>query len=274
MPATRADFARGVLDAYKSYDVAETALSHTVRASAAESIAKLARPMGHPAYADLPVGASGHCDAAAVFLDLDGFTGRTFWDPPESMVRLARAVLTQIIEVIADHGGHVLGLRGDGVFACFGGPDSTDPRVDATAAVGACAFALDGTESALNNMLIQSGIEPVRLRAGADHGRLDFLRTGTPEASEVNVIGFAANFAAKCEKTANSWELVAGESLAALIPDRSLLTHHAKSPKTYERNGVRKTYSFYDVRWRSFVPHAVGVRDDLAGSPISRVRVL
>ena len=34
-----------------------------------------------------------------------------------------------------------------------------------------------------------------RLRAGADYGRLDFVRTGTEESSEVNVLGFAPNFA-------------------------------------------------------------------------------
>jgi len=127
------------------------------------------------------------------------------------MVDLAQAVLTQLVEVIVENGGHVLGLRGDGVFACFGGPGS-DKVVDVSLALGAAAFALDATEGALNELLALSGLEPVRVRAGADHGRPNFVRTGVAGASEVNVIRFAANFAAKCEKVANSWELVVGEA--------------------------------------------------------------
>lgn len=252
-------FAQGVLDSYRSYrscgTASETALSKSVRAA---GTGRLARPMGHPAFADLPLGASEHCDAAVVFLDLAEFTARTFWESPESVVWLAQAVLTQLVEVVDALGGHPLGLRGDGLFACFGGPDSVSPCIDAAVAIGACAFALDATESALNNLLVQSGLEPVRLRAGADYGRLDFVQTGIEGASEVNVIGFAANFAAKCEKKSKSWELVVGQGLAAHVGNRSLVKEHADSPKTYQRDYRPASYKFFDVRWRSIPPHGLG----------------
>lgn len=270
---TRDRFAQDVLNSYASYSrlgaAGETAMSKSARATGAPG--RLARPMGHPDFAGLPLGTSGHCDAVAVYLDLAEFTARTFWDPPESVVDLAQAVLTQLTEVVTEMGGHPLGLRGDGLFACFGGPASVSPGIDITAALGACAFALDATESALNNMLRLSGIDPVRLRAGADYGRLDFVQTGTDGASEINVIGFAANFAAKCEKKAGSWELVIGEGLAAHVGNEALLKEHDDSPKTYQRDYVPATYRFYDVRWRSLVPHTAGVGQDLAGSPISSV---
>lgn len=266
-------FAQGVINSYNSYgtftQAAETAVSKSVRASGVTG--RLARPMGHPDFAGLPLGTSDHCDAAVVFLDLAEFTARTFWDSPESVVYLAQAVLTQLTEVVVEMGGHPLGLRGDGLFACFGGPASVSPGIDIAAALGACAFALDATESALNNMLTMSGIDPVRLRAGADYGRLDFVQTGTDGASEVNVIGFAANFAAKCEKKAKSWELVVGEGLAAHVGNAALIEEHDDSPKTYQRNHVPAAYNFYDVRWRDLVPHTAGVGEDLAGSPISSV---
>lgn len=273
MPADKTAFARGVMDAYRTYSTAETALTKSLRASAAETAGQMARPMGHPAFASLDLNERGHCDAAAAFLDLRSFTARTFWDDPDEVVRLARAVLTQVVEVVDDHGGHVLGPRGDGVFACFGGPDSTEPGVDATAALAACAFALDATKNALNSMLAMDGIAPVQLRAGADYGRLDFVRTGIEGASEVNVLGFAANFAAKCEKTALSWEVVAGEGLVAHIPDKTLFDEHDKSPKRYEHNGRVKPYAYYDVRWQHLLPHLQGIREDLAGAPSSRVRI-
>ncbi len=269
MPRTTGDFAAGVLDAYRRSDAHQIRLAKSLN----ESAAKIgSRPTGHPDFADLPLGATACCDAAVVFLDLDEFTARTFWDSPESMVRLAQAVLTQVVEVVVDHGGFVLGLRGDGVFACFGGPGS-DPSLDVALALGAAAFALDATENALNNLLIMDGLDPVRLRAGADHGRLDFVCTGCDGASEVNIIGFVANFAAKCEKIANSWELVAGEGLTAHIPNKDLVHSHPASPKRYTRGGLTRSYSFHDIEWRSIAPHAVGVRDDLAGTPVTKVRI-
>lgn len=270
MPSTSTGFARGVMDAYSSARLAEVAVTKEVRASAAASASRLARPMGHPEFADLPLGGIGHCDAALVFLDLDEFTARTFWEDPRDVARLAQAVLTQLVEVVVDMGGHPLGLRGDGVFACFGGPGAV-PEFSATAAVGACAFALDATENALNNLLKASGIKPVRLRAGADFGRVDFVQTGVEGASEVNPIGFAPNFAAKCEKKAKSWELVVGEGLAALLNPK-LLTEHGDSPKQYQLDYERRDYRFYDVSWRPVVPFTAGVREDLAGAPISRVQ--
>lgn len=268
MPRTSADFAAGVLSAYRSLDPRQVVLAKSLESQGRIGL----RPMGHPEFADLPIGGSGSCEAAVAFLDLDDFTARSFWDSPESMVRLARAVLTQIVEVVVDFGGHVLGLRGDGVFACFGGKTS-DPRIDITLALGAAAFALDATENALNNLLELSGLNPVRLRVGADHGRLDFVRTGCEDASEVNVIGFAANFAAKCEKIANSWELVIGEGMGVQIPNEALLRAHPGSPKHYTRNGQTRSYRFYDVAWRPIVPHAVGVPEDLAGAAVSKIRI-
>lgn len=271
MPADRTAFAQGVLDAYGSYEREDILLSKGLRASAAaEAAGSLSRPTGHPAFEGLGLNERGHCDAAVAFIDLRAFTARTFWDTPDQVARLALAVLTQVVEVVGDHGGHVLGLRGDGVFACFGGPDSRVSAVDATAAVAACAFSLDATQNALNNLLRMSGIEPVQLRAGADYGRLDFVRTGTEDASEVNVLGFAPNFA----KAALSWEVVVGQGLADLIGNKDLLVQHASSPKRYERAGQVKTYSFYDFRWRNLLPHLHGLRADLAGAPSSRVRVL
>ncbi len=274
MPADRTAFAYGVMDAYNTYGRAETDFSKSIRASAAEAAGQMSRPTGHPDFAGLGLNERGHCDAAVAYIDLREFTARTFWDSPDQVVRLARAVLTQVVEVVDDFGGHVLGLRGDGVFACFGGLDSREPAVDALAAVAACAFAMDATQNALNGVLELSGIQPVQLRAGADHGRVDFVRTGTDGASEVNVLGFAANFAAKCEKKAMSWELVAGEGLTRHFPDKSLLVTHEDSPKQYQHAGQRRTYAFHNVKWRPLLLDLAGFRADLAGAPSSRVRIL
>jgi adenylate cyclase len=76
-------------------------------------------PMGHPDFHDLQIGEVGTRDAAVMFLDLRRFTARSFWDSPDQIIRVNVAVVTELAEAIQRHGGYVLGLRGDGVFACF-----------------------------------------------------------------------------------------------------------------------------------------------------------
>lgn len=270
MARTTSDYADAVMSAFRGLD--SLSLSREGKSLLASAPDRLAKPMGHPGFQDLDVGESGHCNAVAMFVDLHDFTGRTFWDDPSDTVNLSRAVLTQVIEVVAEFGGHVLGLRGDGVFVCLGAPGPQDDGVQAALALSAGAFALDATQGALNALLALQGLEPVQMRVGADFGRLDFVRTGTEESSEVNVIGFAANFASKCEKYADSWELVVGNGLAELLPDSNLFTTHEDSPKRYQRDYEVRRYAFYQTAWRTLLPHLAGVREVLAGTPSSHVR--
>jgi hypothetical protein len=152
----------------------------------------------------LPLGGSGNTHAVALFLDLRRFTARSFWDSPEEILLVNVAVISELATAVEQHGGHVLGFRGDGVFACFDAGQQ-DPRIAAALAVGTAAWALDAVKNAVNQLLEVSNIQPVQVRAGLDYGRLDFVRIGSEAGSEVNVLGFAANFAAKCEKAAKSW---------------------------------------------------------------------
>jgi class 3 adenylate cyclase len=241
--------------------------AETLRASAAS-----VPPMGHPDFHDLAIGEVGTRDAAAMFLDLRRFTARSFWDPPEDIIRVNVAVITELAGAVQRHGGYVLGLRGDGVFACFDGKGRLDNRGVAAFGVAAGAFALDAVRNSLNHLLRDSGIEPVQVRVGLDFGRLDFVRIGSPAGSEVNVLGFAANFASKCEKYALSWEMVAGETLANLLPQDDI-NHHGESPVTYTRDDNARSYRFYDVSWNRYLMHVDGIAEQLAGRPVSAVRV-
>ena len=226
------------------------------------------RSLGHPAFENLPVGAKRTAPMVAVFLDLTNFTGRTFWEDQEQSADLAHAVLTGFIEVVSNFGGYPLGLRGDGLFAGF---SPGDPAFTASMALSACAFALDAVESEVNPWLDLRGIAPVQARAGLDYGQITFVRTGNRESSEINPIGFAANFAAKCEKYAKSWEIVAGQGLSGLFPDYRYFAEHENSPKEYTRNYETRTYKFFDYRWRNTLPYLPGVIESLGGASTSQI---
>ena len=145
-------------------------------------------------------------------------------------------------------------------------------RIAAAVAVGTAAFALDAVQNTLNDRLKWADIRRVQVRAGLDYGRLDYVRIGSAQGSEVNVLGFAANFAAKCEKAALAWEVVAGEELAGLLPSEHL-THHGDSPEVYTRDGERRAYRYYDVAWAGYLRHVGGIPDQLNGRPVSQVGV-
>jgi len=225
--------------------------------------------VGHPISSDLEIGERCSCSMASVFLDLTNFTGRTFWDDPAEVTDLAHNVLCGFASVVAELGGHVLGLRGDGLFAAFG--PTSDPAIAVAIASLACATALDAVKNDLNPKLQARGVEPVQARAGADFGESFFVRSGVPSASEVNVIGFATNFAAKCEKVAASWELVVGDNFAAHIADKTLLTKHEKSPKTYTRDYRDKTYGFSRYRWAASLQWVDSTIDEIRGRPLEQL---
>jgi len=56
------------------------------------------------------------------------------------------------------------------------------------------------------------------------------------------------------------------------VLNRDLLSACLGSPKIYQRDGLRRTYSFYGVTWRSLVPHTVGIAEELDGAPASSVK--
>lgn len=230
------------------------------------------KALGHPAFEQLEVGERRIASLAVAFLDLTDFTGRSFWDDEDEVVDLSHSVLTGFVEVVTGFGGYALGLRGDGVFAGFG---PGVPQVDAVMALSACAHSLDAVEKGLNPRLDAAGIRRVQARAGVDYGRLTFVRTGSREHNEVNVIGFAANFAAKCEKQAKSWEVVVGEGVQRILPDvPALLVEHENSPKKYQRDYAVRPYHFYDYRWRTTLPHIPGTLEQLQGRPTTRIGIV
>lgn len=259
------DFSAGVMRRLDAFDRAGLSKSRmNLQASAATTTA-----VGHPAFADLRIGETQTANLAIAFIDMCRTTARSFWQPLQQVARLSLAVLGQVSEVVEESGGYVLGMRGDGLMAGWGDRLS-DRDVDVAMGIAACTFALDAVQNSLNETLSMSGIDPVQIRAGADWGEVCFARTGTVGASEVNVVGHPANFAAKCEKHAHAWEIVVGEGAArAINPD--YLTQHERSPRTYTHGNQRRDYRFYDFRWRPLVGDAATAIAQVGGRPTSAI---
>lgn len=265
MQYTANSFADTVLDQFEARRRFSKGQVFAHEAQTAREVAAL----GHPEFEDLEIGEKRTISMTALFIDLRDFTGRTFWDPQDEVTDLAHAVLAGFVETVLQHGGYPLGLRGDGLFAGFG---PGDPRVGASFALAASAFALDAIDKKVNPRLEERQVARVQARAGLDFGEITFVRTGSLGHSEINPVGFAANFASKCEKRAKSWEIVTGENLATLFPGATVFTKLDR-PKSYTRDGVTKYYGFYDYRWNETLVHAESLPHELAGNSVSSVRI-
>lgn len=229
-------------------------------------------PLGHPAFTQLQLGETASSPLAVGFVDLRRFTPRSFWDDPRDTVLLARKFLDMAAYIVRDCGGHVLGYRGDGVFAGFGGPDAMNQQIQVRCAFDAFAAILDTTRNAFNELLEADGIEPVQARCGLDHGEIYFTRCGTEEANEVNEVGFPANFASKLEHKAYSWELLVGEGAAAHLEEDLLET--PKETEPYERGEERREYGYWRTRWSHLVSEAAGLASRLNGRTSSQIAEL
>lgn len=272
MTRNATDFAESVMGRIRASELVDQSHKSELSKRGLRASAASAPSLGHPEFEGLALGESGSTTSVAMFLDLRRFTARSFWDSPEQILRLNVAVITELAIAVQQHGGYVLGFRGDGVFACFDGGGLLDARAVAGIAVGAAAWALDAVQNSLNSRLELAGIEPVQVRVGLDFGRLDFVRIGSDSGSEVNVLGFAANFASKCEKAAKSWEVVAGESLALLLPPCDVT--RLANPVRYMRQGESRTYHLFDVNPTNYLRHIKGVPEQLDGHPISEMAIL
>lgn len=218
---------------------------------------------GHPLASSLEIGQKQSLTIASVFLDIGEFTRRTLIDDLTYTSDIAHAVLSGFTEIVDSLGGHVLGLRGDGLFAGFGPVKNAE--LACLVALASAAAALDRVQNDVNPWLRTLGQETVTASAGVDFGPAMFIRSGIGNSSEVNVVGFHTNFAAKCEKYAGAWEIVAGQECASHVYERNLLHRHEKSPKEYASRGVGYSYGFYRYQWRHLIPAIDGIASDLGG---------
>lgn len=135
--------------------------------------------------------------AAIWFSDLEGFTGLADALPRERLVALLNAYAGVVLDSIAEYGGEVLKLMGDGVLAIF--------PIEGSEA-DACARALDAARATLAAVDRLSGEraasgEPVtRLFVGLHLGDVLYGNIGSRERLDFTVLGAAVNEASRLER--------------------------------------------------------------------------
>lgn len=152
-------------------------------------------------------------EAAAMFVDLRGFTRLSAHLDADGLVSLLTEYQARLVPVIQRHGGSIDKFLGDGIMASFGAV-----RPSSRFAADACraAAALADETARWNRDRVALGLAPVRIGVGLASGPILFGVIGDASRLEYTVIGEAVNLAAKLEKHTKE------ERVTALAPAETL----------------------------------------------------
>lgn len=137
----------------------------------------------------------GTCEAAVMFVDLKGFTGRAETMSPAAAMNLLRAFHAKVEAAVFQHGGMLDKFIGDGALACFGVPEPSGT---------ACFDALRAAETlvretrTLSRELEARGQPPLEVSIGIHHGPVLMGDIGNRQL-QFTVVGDTVNTAARIE---------------------------------------------------------------------------
>ncbi len=135
--------------------------------------------------------------AAALFVDLRGFSNLARVLPPRDLVALLSDYQARFAPVIRAHGGSIDKFIGDGILASFG---AALPNPRAAADALACVDALLFEAQAWRTARDAQGLPSLEVGFGVAAGTVLFACVGDADRLEYTVIGDVVNLAARLEK--------------------------------------------------------------------------
>jgi class 3 adenylate cyclase len=132
-----------------------------------------------------------------MFTDIRGFTTFTETASAELVLELLNDYFDEMIEAIFEHGGTLVGYRGDGLLVVFGAPLGFDDHADK--ALAAAREMLDVRMPRFNARLEAKGIRAFRMGIGLNSGPFMSGNVGSERRMEYTVHGDTVNTATRIE---------------------------------------------------------------------------
>lgn len=151
-----------------------------------------------------------------LFADIVGSTAMGEASDPEDLAELINGAFAVMNRAVAEAGGHVARLMGDGLLAFFGAPVSHED--DPLRAIRAALGIRDGIRAYGAGPEGGDGVD-LAVRVGINSGLVLVGQVGSAVFSEYTTLGDAANTAARLQGAAPPGEILISEDTARLIRD-------------------------------------------------------
>ena len=146
---------------------------------------------------DLRLGGSRDI-GTVMFTDLRGFTTFSEATPPQRVIELLNEYFSEMIDAVFEHGGTLVGYRGDGLLAVFGAPIPLDDHADRSLA--AARDMLEVRLPRFNSWLREHGLgDGFAMGIGLNSGQFMSGNVGSTRQLEYTVHGDTVNTAARIE---------------------------------------------------------------------------
>jgi adenylate cyclase len=151
---------------------------------------------------------------AVLFSDIRGFTAMAESMGPDAVARFLSEYLSEMVEVIFEHGGTLDKFIGDAVMALWGAPiaHSDDPDRALQAAI-----AMQQAIEQLNRGWAASGRPEIGVGIGISYGEVFAGNIGSHRRLEYTVLGDAVNVAARLCAEAGPGEILVSEALLHVV---------------------------------------------------------
>lgn len=160
------------------------------------------------------VGAGERRLVTILFADVVGSTSLGEALDAEDLTEILNGAFAVMTRAVADAGGHIARLMGDGMLAFFGAPVSHED--DPLRAVRAALAIRDGVPE-YGAEIARTGGPPLGVRVGLDSGLVVVGQVGSDLFSEYTTMGDAANTAARLQSAAPPNEILVSAATAALV---------------------------------------------------------
>jgi len=172
---------------------------------------------------DLSLGGEAR-EVTVLMSDLRGFTALSQQLGPVRTVALLNRYLSQMTQLVDDHGGNVSELLGDGMVVLFGAPVAHD---DDPQRAARCAVAM---LSALDSLNEETGHD-LQMGIGIDTGMVVAGNIGSEHHMKYGVVGDTINLAARLEDYTVGTQALVSAATAAQLRDTRLGQSTSFQPK-------------------------------------------
>jgi class 3 adenylate cyclase len=172
--------------------------------------------------------------------DLRGFTPLSERLEAHSVVELLNCYLEAMFEVIAAHGGTVIEILGDGIFALFGAPFALE---NSARSATRCALDMQRRLAEVNQQLESRGLPQVEMGIGVNSGDAVVGNIGSLKRTKYGAVGSVVNLTARIESlTVGGQVLLSGVAAELAGSDLEVADTQTIRPK-----GVQGDVVIHDV---------------------------